>query len=812
MSGHYVATIVRLVLRHPLPSALVGFALVVLAVASATRLEVADDARALVAEGDPELARQLEALSDFTTVDNLLLHLDSQGHPDELEAAAVALTDSLQRSGMFTDVRWQADATRQLELLSTLMPRRFLLDPRPPAALLAPEVLEGLLANAREEVLSPPGILAKTFVLRDPLGSLRTSLEGLSNAPGLSKLDATSGRFLSQDGQSLLVLTVPKGNPFGGGDAARTMAAVARGRTAVARVAPHVIVRAIGAHRFANDAEGIVKRDVYVSAASSLAVILAIFFAFFRRIRLVVLALPPLAFGAAMAFGLAGALGRPVHGIVLAFAFSSLGLAIDYTVHLVAAAASDGDDIRAALFGAAQKVGRSLNLAVMTTMAGLFSLTFSQVPALEQMGVLALGAVGGAYLGTLLWVPLVLPLLVRGAPLPPLGEGPWSWAARLGARRPLAVVATIAALGTWLGSLALATRLDGDLRNLDTHTAQATADEDAFTRAFGDPASAGLALVEAQSVGAALREAAGIRDRLRELGVSRILDLTLVAPPEKLARARRAAWCSLQPSAAERLAATGARAGFRPDAFAAFEADWTRLCGPEFEALLDPAPAIAAFENLLGRPLVRTRADGSARMAVAFEADEVTITRTRRELEKLGIAVVHRASLNARLVDVVAADMPRLGVVSLALVILLLAVAFRSAGRALAALAPCGLAILTTLGVFALTQTPIDIMNLAVFPLVFGAGVDYGLVIVDADPRDRHTLRERAFSVTVAALTTLAGFGTLAAARYYALATIGRAVLIGIGSAAVFALLLTPALRSLTIGRSNRRPPTTAGP
>jgi predicted RND superfamily exporter protein len=108
------------------------------------------------------------------------------------------------------------------------------------------------------------------------------------------------------------------------------------------------------------------------------------------------------------------------------------------------------------------------------------------------------------------------------------------------------------------------------------------------------------------------------------------------------------------------------------------------------------------------------------------------------------------------------------------------------------------LAGVTTLGVLATSDLPLNLMNLCVLPLLAGLGIDYGVLVTDAetDP-DPQALQHRAFSVTVAAATTVAGFGSLAIAQYGAIATIGRSVLIAVASAAVFALWLPPALAAL---------------
>jgi predicted exporter len=790
-----VFSAVTLVLRHPRRAAALGLVVMAAAMFSATRLRLADDARALVAEGDPEVGQQLRALSDFTSVDSLLLQLDSQGHPAELDPAAPALVGSLMRSGRFLRARYQVDSAELGELGAALMPRRFLLDGREPAKLFAPAALEGTLAQTRARLLGPEGMAGKAMLLRDPLGSLSQALLGLKTMPGLSKLDASSDRFLSADGKSLLVVTKPLGNPFAGSDAAQTMAAVQRAAEAVTAVAPHVIVRAIGAHRFANDAARMVRRDVHVNTLMTLLAVAVVFLVFFRSPRFLLVAFAPLAFGTTLAAGVAGAIGRPVHGIVLAFAAACLGLAVDYTIYLVTSTAAVGGPTTQALPEAARNIGRSLMLAMATTVAGLLALQVSRVPAIRQMGLLAMGAVVGAFIGALLWVPLVLPLVSRASPVTRAPRGPWTLAVMAARRWPRLVVSLVVVVALGFAIVARSTQVDGDLRHLDTHTAAAQADEAAFASAFGDATSAGLALIEAPSLGEALARALDVEGALKAAGAQRVLELTAIAPPPAVARARRQAWCAGPEDFVARLRSAAVRQGFRPEAFAGFAADLRALCEPGGESLLAPEPALLALAAIVGQPTFRKGA-GAVRLAVPFEAGDARFEAARRAASRIpGITVVHRRALNARLVELVAQDLPRLAGLSFVLVAALIYASLRSWRRTLFALAPCLLAVATFLGVLALLKTPLNIMNLCVFALLNGAGVDYGILMADIGPlAGDKVVRDRALGVVVASLTTLSGFGSLATAHYYAIATIGQAVLLAIGAAALYALFVTPAL------------------
>ena len=79
---------VAAVVRHPRVAAASALAFMLLTAALGTRLRFADDVRALVADADPDVHAQLQALSEFTAVDNLLIVVDGGGHSEELGPAA----------------------------------------------------------------------------------------------------------------------------------------------------------------------------------------------------------------------------------------------------------------------------------------------------------------------------------------------------------------------------------------------------------------------------------------------------------------------------------------------------------------------------------------------------------------------------------------------------------------------------------------------------------------------------------------------------------------------------------------------------
>ena len=101
------------------------------------------------------------------------------------------------------------------------------------------------------------------------------------------------------------------------------------------------------------------------------------------------------------------------------------------------------------------------------------------------------------------------------------------------------------------------------------------------------------------------------------------------------------------------------------------------------------------------------------------------------------------------------------------------------------------------LGIMAAIGMELNFMNSMVLVTILGMGSDYGLHIHHrlkgpvSDAPAAFTQAGRA--VLLSALTTIAGFGSLAFTDYGAMSSIGWATNFGVAATAVFALIFLPA-------------------
>jgi hypothetical protein len=114
---------------------------------------------------------------------------------------------------------------------------------------------------------------------------------------------------------------------------------------------------------------------------------------------------------------------------------------------------------------------------------------------------------------------------------------------------------------------------------------------------------------------------------------------------------------------------------------------------------------------------------------------------------------------------------------------------------------------LAMLGIMALFGMGLNFMNAMVLVTIIGMGSDYGLHIshrvTAGDPQGSESrFIQAGRAVIMSALTTIAGFGSLAFADFPALASIGWATNFGVGFTALFALVTLPAAMILLMRRN----------
>jgi predicted RND superfamily exporter protein len=153
--------------------------------------------------------------------------------------------------------------------------------------------------------------------------------------------------------------------------------------------------------------------------------------------------------------------------------------------------------------------------------------------------------------------------------------------------------------------------------------------------------------------------------------------------------------------------------------------------------------------------------------------------------------------ISAELRRIVWDDAIKASILGIVVVFVLMWVDLGGPLRALLGLLPLIVGMVWMLGGMALLGLRLNFFNIFVVTMIIGIGVDYGIHLLHRwyeSGGSAAAVAETAKAIAVAALTTMAGFGSLVLSHYPGLRSVGAAAILGAASTAVLGITLLPAL------------------
>jgi len=677
------------------------------------------------------------------------------------------------------------------------------------AARLAPQQMDAALQRAQAELASQAGMALRDIIARDPLYLRDLILPRLKKGSQALDLDPDSPYFLSRDGRVLIIIA----------QTARPVQDMAFARKLVAGINDArrgfaVQISCTGAHLSAVIDEATMKRDMLACMASSLFVVLGLFYFTYRRVLPTLLIPLILLFGVALALGTASLLLPSIHIISFAFMALIIGLGTDYSIHIYDRYYSEraaGRGAEEALALAVVDTGHGIFTAAATTATAFLALMVSEVRALFELGLLVgLGVIFSMY-ATFFFLPPLLVFSERRLPdalwrpLPGFGLAALWDLSRRAPRRTVALslllLAILAGACRWV-------RFEGDLKNLQPRRSEAFLTQEKIEKHLSLSPRQMLVAVEGKDLEAVLQRGSRVGALLegyRQQGeLAAYSSLGQVLNDQQAQRQVLGMLASgigqSAPGADLRRALE--RNGFDPGQFQ------PAIDGLAALKKAGPVASIEAVTRLGASPLrgvsERHLMMGEGRYHLLFylyyRGAEFNQRRFLGDLA--GVDPTARATsvdlVSQQLAGSVQRSFFRGFVLGGAVVLFLLVAHFRTFAGLFFALYPVIGGVVAMLGIMALTGMGINFMNAMVLVTILGMGSDYGLHLahrVTADDEDgkRSQFVQAGRAVLLSALTTIAGFGSLAFSDYGALASIGSATNFGVGATAFLALASLPA-------------------
>ncbi|GMV47861.1 MAG: hypothetical protein AMXMBFR66_32590 [Pseudomonadota bacterium] len=756
---------------------------------------------------EPQQRVLVEQIEDGAPARTLLVAIEG-GSAAQRAAASRALAAALRASGRFAQVG-NGERAGYAEIGQWLFAHRYLLSPAVTPAHFTPAGLREAFDETLSLLGTPAGALVKPLLERDPSGETQRIAEGLI-PQGAPRSD--HGVWVSRSGDAALLMLLTRAS---GKDLDAQQAAIDSVQRAFGAIAARgLVLQLSGAPLFAVQSRAQIEAGVRFLGVAGALLVGALLLAVFASPRALLVAALPV--GTAVAAGVAavGFVFGSVHGITLGFGTTLVGESVDYAIYyLIQARGAAGTAATAGRAGAARAPDEAaaapgwqiwlaerwptVRLGLATSLAGFAALLFSGFPGLAQLGLFSIVGLVAAALTTRWLLPVLQPEGAGGRGL----RGRFSAFALVAARRLprwrrallgsglLAALLLVLRGGLWQSDLSALSPLPKAALELDQRLRADLVGSDLRPLVVVQGADVQTVLGQAEAAAARL-------DGLVAQGVIGGYDsVTRLLPSLATQRERLAA---LPPPDALRAALAEATRGTPLTAtrLAPFVDEVARA---RQAPLLTPAAVHGTPAAPLVDALLVTRRDGSA-------AALLPLASPPGRAEPIDRAAVRRALAGlpgARLLDV-GSELQALyrhylreaqwqALLGAAGVVLLMALALRSLRRLLAVCQPLLLAVVLTMGAFAAAGVPLGILHLVGLLLVVAVGSNYALFF---DALQRQTQRPSAdtlASLLLANLTTVAGFGLLAASPIASLRAIGLVVAPGALLALVLAAAFAPA-------------------
>jgi predicted exporter len=763
--------------------------LLVLSVYVTTSMRVTTDITHFLPHGEPDSAIDLaHRIATGPLSRTMILLVDAR---DDAEAATVSRAfEALLRAEPRVAARIEsidAGPPQGIEeaLWSVYESRRFgflAASPQVATEMLSPAGLTAAVTRLSQRLNTPMSGLLSRVAPADPFLTMPALFDRVAgqNAGDLGVVDE---RFVTTGSAAAVVFLTTKASAS---DSTEQRPLLDGMREAFAKLqqshGSHLRLHESGVNRHAIGAETSMQADVGRVSLGSTIGFLVVFLFLFGSLWPPLLCMPVLATGffagaaaCQLAFG-------AVHGMTLAFGASLVGVSIDYAEHFFShqSLAPHPDGPRQTM----SHLWRGLLLSASTTVVGFATLLTATFPGLRELAVFATAGIAAALFSS--WA--ILPGLSRR-----VGATRWSRATVSGLRRalnvqgrarlwlllPIGGALAVTAVGLprarWDDSISTLNRVDPELKAEDDAVQARVARFEQKRVVVATGADEQAALTANDRVAEALAEAASKGEIAGYGSISAMLPSAYrQLAVDAIVRGDATLW--------PRLRETLTAAGFVADAFQPFA-----------EALARPAPPPVVASDLLATPLASLVRP--FRLEVPEGAILLNFVRGLRDEPALrarlaGISGAQLLDIEGALTQALAAyraSMTTLLAFGLLAVVLLVIARHRAVRPVVISCLPALLGAAGTVAVLALAGVALNLLSLVALLMIVSMGVDYGIFLAEDETQPgAHDVTY--LSVSLAAVTTVLGFGLLALSEQPALFSIGLTSAVGILMCLVLAL------------------------
>jgi len=518
------------------------------------------------------------------------------------------------------------------------------------------------------------------------------------------------------------------------------------------------------AHLFYWESLTTIKHDVTIIFILTIIFVFFIFYFFFRKIELLLFSFLPIIGGFALTFSLVAIIFKNFGGIALAFGATTSGIAIDYTIHYLTKRNlyPDLKEVR-------KKIGFSLILGFITTIASFIFLPFSRIKSLIEISVFGGCTISFAFLLSWFVLQKLIPpgkitekTRIIKFPIPDF-------------KSFLIWTGIILASGIFIFFI----KFEDNVFNLDMNHKKLNENLNIIKTKFTESSDNIFLAFKGKTKDEILQKSLNAFQIIkRENPDLTFFTPALLIPPKKQIEIRKKFILD----------------NFNKNLFkrnlknSVFEAN-------TFNEWINTINGLNNFQLTELPDFINQEIES---MFVEWENDKyILIPLYEREISNKINKILSNTNIDYFIIDIMKDSSKGLLafeksalillILSIIIIFIILFIAYKNILYAFTSILPCISALLACIGITFTTGRDYNIMHFVSSILLLGIGVDYGIFITGAfrDNFNTEELQLTYQSIFISALTTIAGFGVLALSKNHSIFSLGSSMFAGI----VFAFL-----------------------
>ncbi len=659
---------------------------------------------------------------------------------------------------------------------------------------LSPDSIAQVVERNYKTLLSPAGLVAKQFIVKDPLGITPKGLEKLAALQLGDDFELYDGFLVTKDHQHLLLFITPA---LPANETAQNTAFVAGLERITQQLntdyAPRVQTQMVGATLYAVANATQIKKDIQLTIGIAMTILLLILAVFYRKWSIPLLIFVPTLFGALVGLTVLWWVKGTISAISLGIGAVLLGITLDYSLHILTHYRHT-----TAISALYKDVARPILMSSLTTAVAFLCLLFVQSDALNDLGVFAAVSVLAAAVAAL----VLIPQLARFSTAQTHTYSTWidriaKWPFDKNKWLQLGIgMACI--VGLFLFRKVVFTT---DLEAMNYKPPALAAAQNTLDSITNSKATAIYTVSYAAHLDAALQTnhvlhqqlvAAKAKGTLVHYSSVGEVVLSKAVQQQKMKRWYDFWTPERQEQLKASLIAAGTKVGFKPSTFTPFYEQLARSRSPiEYEDY-------SAIKGLHLDEFITVQEDFATVVAVA-KVPKTAATTIETTLSQIPNTVqINRKQLNEALLGKLKNDFDTLISYSFIAVIILLLVFYRDSVLTLLTIIPIAITWIITLGVMQVLGIDFNIFNVIISTFIFGLGVDYSIFMTNGLLKEHtdgtSTLPTYKTAILLSMITTILGIGVLIFAQHPALRSIAVVSLVGILTAVLVSFVVQPIL------------------